>query len=191
MINKLEELGVQKQYISVYMNRNTPTNFVYGRVLCVDERFMVFYMIAPNGKYDGVLVKETYEIFRIEEYSQYSEKMYKLIDKQECDKFPFVLECHNLVKSMLQIAKDTEKIVSIELVNSEMNDVIGFVENIDGDLCTIKQIRNVPMHRTEAQDRSPVPADRFRKIRCVRKICAAPCPVNRTTGPAAGRWCRN
>lgn len=140
MISKLEELRDENKYISIYMNRNIPANFVYGRVLSVDEDYIVVYLIAPNGKYDGVLVKETCEIFRIEEECQYSERMQKLIDKEECDRFPFVLECHNVVNELIQIAKDTQKIISLELLNSEENDVVGFVENIDGDLCTIKQI---------------------------------------------------
>ena len=140
MIKKLLKLSVLKKYVSLYVNESDASKFVFGRILCANKDYVVIYMIAPNGKYDGILVKETTAVIRIEVEDKYSRKMHQLISSNEMRKFNFVLDDHNILSSLFNIAKNEHKIISLELLNSEMNNVVGFVENTDENVCMIRQV---------------------------------------------------
>lgn len=140
MLKKILELSETNKFVSIYVNERDTSKFVFGRILCANDDYVVIYMIAPNGRYDGVLVKDINNVIRIEFDDKYADRMNQLINEDELYKFDIVLECHDILMSILKIAKKEHKILSLELLNSEINDVVGFVENIDENLCTIKQV---------------------------------------------------
>ena len=52
----------------------------------------------------------------------------------------YSLDKDHIFKSLLILAKDSMKIVSLELLESGYSDVTGFVTNVENSLCTLKQV---------------------------------------------------
>ncbi len=64
--------------------------------------------------------------------------MKKLFSEETLPPFDFTLG-DNLFDSMLKIASETKKIVALELMDSGYDDVIGFVDDVNGDICKLTQ----------------------------------------------------
>lgn len=79
MLRRLQQAMVTGEYLMLYMDPGDTGKFCYGRVLAADEDFAALYLIAPDGAYDGLLVKETGSVQRIESGGQYDAKMRKLM----------------------------------------------------------------------------------------------------------------
>ena len=79
MLRRLQQAIATGEYLMLYMDPDDTGKFCYGRVLAADEDFAALYLIAPDGAYDGLLVKETGSVQRIESGGQYDAKMRKLM----------------------------------------------------------------------------------------------------------------
>ena len=53
-----------------------------------------------------------------------------------------VVDSQNILDTVLEYAKMEQRIVSCELMNSGVNDVIGFLKDFRNDLCEIKQVNS-------------------------------------------------
>lgn len=122
------------KFISVYTNQTNPSSFIFGKLLAYDEKYFLLASFTQNGAFDGLLLKMSEEVFKIEFDGQYQQKMGKLIDYSDIPEFN-ELDFSNLPESILKLAKEKRFIVSIELINSEIIDVTGFIDEIDGDFC--------------------------------------------------------
>ena len=71
MLRRLQQAIATGEYLMLYMDPDDTGKFCYGRVLAADEDFAALYLIAPDGAYDGLLVKETGSVQRIESGGQY------------------------------------------------------------------------------------------------------------------------
>lgn len=93
-----------------------------------------------NGKYDGYIVKQISDIYKIETDSKYVRKIKILseINKAKHDQLCRVKESGFL--SLLTYAYETKKVVTIELIDSGDNDATGFVQQIDDKYCTISML---------------------------------------------------
>lgn len=140
MIKQLKEALKNEKFVSVYTNAQDTLKFIFGRILCVNDDYIVIYMISPNGEYDGVIVKETEDVIRLEMDDQYSRKMKMLCAVTEEDICQYVVDENQIVKSVLMIAEKTKKIISCELLGSGFDDVVGFVSNLEDGVCEIKQV---------------------------------------------------
>lgn len=79
MLRRLQQAIATGEYLMLYMDPDDTGKFCYGRVLAADEDFVALYLIAPDGAYDGLLVKETGSVQRIGFGGQYDAKMRKLM----------------------------------------------------------------------------------------------------------------
>lgn len=137
-INTLIKISNENKNVSIYTNYNEPSKFHYGRILCVNSDEIAIYMISPDGLYDGILVKKTEDIIRVEIDGQYEKKMKKLCSLSQLIPFKYFLNSTSIKDSLLKIAIQSRQIVSIELVDSGYMDVVGFVDEIVDGLCKIK-----------------------------------------------------
>lgn len=140
MFNVLKDFCKQGKNASIYTNMHDTNKFYYGRILAVNENEVLVYMFSKNGIFDGIMLKPISAVFRIEIDGQYETKMQKLISYSSPVPFDEELNPLNLKDSLLQIALKTQKIVSIELLNSGYNDIVGFVKEIQGDFCKIQVV---------------------------------------------------
>ena len=119
--------------VCVYRTTSDSESFIFGRVLAFNEDDTAMYLIAPGGAYDGVEVFPTKNILRIDRGGQYIEKMGKLTAFESYAQFGHALEDEDICAQLLSIAEKEHRIISLELLNSGIFDVRGFVREIGED----------------------------------------------------------
>ena len=135
----LQTIKSKGQNVSIYTNAEQTSKFTFGSILNVNKQCFAMHMFTPGGQDDGILVKPLDHIYRIEQNGQYSEKMKKLMGNYTGIQYQ-IKNNKNLMQTVLLLAKDKNWIVSIELLDSGYDDVVGFVEIVSNDLCEINQI---------------------------------------------------
>lgn len=138
MKEKLLELQKKNKNISIYCCRDTD-RFLYGKLLAVNDDEFALLMYTPLGMYDGIIVKELENITRIEYDGQYEQKMQKVLLK-DINLKDIIIDDSQIARSVLDLSLKQNKIVSIELLNSGIDDVVGFVDEIQENKCTIKLV---------------------------------------------------
>ncbi len=137
MYNIMKRLCDEGTYVAVYGNLSDTSKFMFGKLLCVNETRFAMLLISPNGDYDGIVVNDTDDVFRIDCSGRYHDKMAKLNNLcMECIKLPYIDPSY-IDLSILSFAKETRSLVSIELRDSGVVDVVGFIENVDEESCQI------------------------------------------------------
>ncbi|MDD2269061.1 MAG: hypothetical protein PHY15_05860 [Eubacteriales bacterium] len=140
MFNLLKMLCEEGKYASIYTNTQDTSKFHYGKVLAVNDSEVLIYMISPNGTFDGVILEPLKAVLRIEIDGQYDAKMKKLFSSELMVAFNEKLDSLNLKRSLLQIAQKTNKIVSLELIYSGFDDVVGFIKALHDEICEIQVV---------------------------------------------------
>lgn len=141
MRNILKIICEQEEFVSLYTNKMDTTKFMWGKILSVNENQVMIQSISPNGEQDGIQTKLLDSVIRIEIYSQYAEKMKKLLrDSTEYNNPVLHKTNENLFEVNLNFALKYNKIVSIELLNSGYNDIIGYVTDVNNGICKISQV---------------------------------------------------
>lgn len=137
MFDTMKKLCNEGTYVAVYDDSSNSSKFKFGKFLCVDETRFAMLLVSPNGDYDGIVVDDTNDVFRIDSCGRYHDKMAKLfrlcIENYELPS----IEPSCIASSILSFAKETKRIVSIELLDSEIVDVVGFIESISEEVCRI------------------------------------------------------
>lgn len=138
--NKLKELHHKKELVSIHSDIACVDKFVFGYVVACNKQYYVMALIAPDGKYDGFLLKPLSDIQYISYNDKYEIKMKKLIDYYKTEHENCELLGENLVKELLEFAQDNGFIIAIEISDSGYDDCVGYVEQISDDICIIKNI---------------------------------------------------
>lgn len=140
MIKLLNEMQKEQKYVSIYTNTKDLSKFIFGRILSVNNNYIAIYMISPDGLFDGILVIQTNDICRIEIDSQYSKELLKLISSNNQEQPEYNLDPEKIAESLLSISRDEKKLIAVELLKSGYDDIVGFVEHVENNLCKIKQV---------------------------------------------------
>lgn len=140
MLDYLKQICKDQKYVAVYTNPQDSTKFIYGRIISVNSNYIAIYMLSPNGYFDGVIIKQISDVFRIETDSKYGDKIQKL--SSLCNEKPYTYTVNNkmMLESLLLIAQRDKQIVSIEILKSGYDDVVGFVDQLKDNSCIVKQI---------------------------------------------------
>ena len=138
MKEKLLELQKQNKNVSIYSCEDS-NKFLYGKVLSVNNCEFALLMYTPCGMFDGIIVKKIKDITRIEYDGQYEQKMQKVLSR-DIDAEKYCIADSEITSSILELSLKLNKIVSIELLNSGTDNVVGFVDEINDNNCTIKSV---------------------------------------------------
>ncbi len=140
MIDILKEMCRKENYLSFYTDIEDTLSFHYGKILSVNKKHIVLYLISPGGLFDGILVIETWKIYRIEMDGQYKRKINKLCSFADLPVVDYTFDNEKIVNSIMKFALLNKTIISVELENSGFTDIIGFVDEINDDICKILQV---------------------------------------------------
>lgn len=140
MLRILSELRRSQKMVSIYTDYQETNKFHYGVVIALNEKEIAIQMLSPDGESDGIIVMDAENVFRVEENGQYDEKMKKLCPNNPLPLFNEALDENEIFESLLSIASIEKSIISIELVDSGYNDIVGFVEEIEDGMCKVKQV---------------------------------------------------
>lgn len=139
MLNVLNRMIRENKNVCIHTDINDTTKFIYGRIICADNDFFAASTLSTDSDFDGVLIKKTDDIIYLETDSQYDDKMRKLSSSNPTV-FTQKLEIGNIPCSMLLIALKMKQVVSLELMNSGIIDIVGMVISINNYICAIQQI---------------------------------------------------
>ena len=126
--------------ISLYTNKEDTERFSFGFVQEVSDDWVLLASISPFGFYDGFIIKKYEDIFRCESNDKYGKKIHKLYQLNKQNHSIVDLVTNNLILCLFQYAQNNKLIVSIELFDSECDDMQGFITNIQDDNFTIEQV---------------------------------------------------
>lgn len=140
MLKILYELCSERKAASIYTDDNYMNKFHFGFVLAVNEKEFAIQMITPDGEDDGIKVMRVDYVFRVNVNGQYEEKMKKLCQNNIRNSYDLLIDNNDIKKSVIQYAFRQNQLVSIELIDSGYNDVVGFIESIDNNGCSIEQV---------------------------------------------------
>lgn len=140
MINILLELYQTQEPACIYTDCNDTSKFHFGMVTAINKKEIAIHMISPEGDDDGIIMMNVENVLRVEKNSKYIEKMKKLCCDKTIPIYDLLIQKDNIQMATLLFAFNNKQILSIELLNSGYNDVVGYIESIDKDRCQIKQI---------------------------------------------------
>ena len=138
MLEILKKLLVSGEAALIYTDDQNTSKFHYGIICGVNDTEVSINMFNQSGNYDGIIMISSDIVYRIEIDGQYHKKMEKLCSNTT--KSFERLNNDNIKNSLLNLALETQKIVSLELMNSGCYDIVGFVSNLNDHICQIKVI---------------------------------------------------
>lgn len=136
----LELAEKNHSFVSVYGDAENTSRSAIGYVGKVSNDCFLLYETSSYGFYDGYTVRQTDSILQINQDSEYIKKIEKLYNIH--NKYHLEVDSteENLFLALLQFAKKNDFVVSVELVNSGLDDVQGLIQSIDGNSIIITRI---------------------------------------------------
>lgn len=140
MLRRLQQAIATGEYLMLYMDSDDTGKFCYGRVLAADENFVALYLIAPDGAYDGLLVKETGSVQRIGFGGQYDAKMRKLMQGVQLPDWRWEAGGGSIAARLLSMAARHRWVASVEFRDSGINDTVGLVTAVNEETAELTLI---------------------------------------------------
>jgi hypothetical protein len=142
LIKTIQMIMDMEHIALVYIDENDTEMFSAGYIKEYSENELLMYYVDPFGYNNGVAVKCIRDIIKIEYGDKYSAKIQKLnsIRKTEVDFFD--IGKGNLFSRILEHSIEKKKIVTIEILNSKVDDAVGYVTSIENHIVTLILIDN-------------------------------------------------
>ena len=134
------EAKSNKELVAVYTNTNATDKFSVGFVQDINEQEVLLAGIGTSGQYDGYYARTIDSIYRIQQRGNYLDKILYLYTLQQQKHQEIPKKDNNLFKRLLQYALENHLVVTIELLDSGYNDIIGFVKEINEEMVCIHKI---------------------------------------------------
>lgn len=136
----LEKAKKKRKLVSVYRSEDTDEN-ITGYILGNSDEFLLLSAMDYYGNYDGFIVLKMDAIYRCEMESIYAKRAQKLFSLRG-QKHPELKlrDEEEMIPSILRFAQETQKVVSIELRESDSYDVKGMVTALDDHAVFIHQL---------------------------------------------------
>lgn len=136
----IEKAKKKRKLVSIYRSENTDC-CITGYILADSDEFLLLGVIDGCGNYDGFMVLKSDAVYRCEMESTYAkraQKLYSLRGQQH----PTikVQDEEEIIPSIFRFAQETQKVVSIELRESDDYDVKGIVTALNDDAVSIRQL---------------------------------------------------
>ena len=140
MKDQLQVIFQNGCYACFYINKSNTTAFIFGKILGINDTQIAICMVSPEGDYDGVIVINIDAIYRIEWDDLYSQDMKAKMKEKELPKTEVAFCDGDFFETLLDYSIAMKDVVTIEVMESGYEDLIGFVENKDDLFCTVRQI---------------------------------------------------
>lgn len=137
--DSLSFMKLHKIY-QIHMDAGDPESFIVGELIGIweDENILV-KLISTNGRWDGFCLIWMNDIVRVDIETQYINKLKRLLVGQQKEEAEPVLQDSG-VETIVSFALKYNKAVGIELLQSGLRDIIGFIEKYEDDLLQVFQL---------------------------------------------------
>ncbi|MBR1757869.1 MAG: hypothetical protein IJ744_03970 [Lachnospiraceae bacterium] len=139
MYDIIKKLYDENKMACIHTDANDLNRFIYGKIIGLDSKNFVVSLVSPNGKADGILVKELEDIIWVEISTKYDDKMNKLMANENNGMESKFITEHLLQECLLQ-CKENGSICSIELDHSGYSNIIGIIVEVKEETCSLKQL---------------------------------------------------
>ncbi len=136
VLSEAKESGVP---ISLYTDKEDTARFAFGFVLGLSDDAVLIGSITPYGFYDGYTVRRLQDIYRVERGDRYGCRLLKLYALHD-QLHPSLPLTGDLFRDVLSFSRKSRLAVSIELMDSDCDDVQGFVSDVQGMAAVIEQV---------------------------------------------------
>ena len=131
---------LNRRPISLYTNQANTNKFEVGYLVGFDHDNFILERVSQEGKRDGYLFGRTPLIYRIERDTIYLRKILKLMAFNGFEKHDICFDQKDLLSNFIEFAYKEQKIMSVELFDSNNQDIIGTVSEFTSEFCTVNQI---------------------------------------------------
>lgn len=136
----IEKAKKKRKLVSIYRSEDTD-RFMTGYILACSDEFLLLSEIDCYGNYDGFMVLKSDALYRCEieaTHAKRAQKLYSLRGQQH----PTikVQDEEEIIPSIFRFAQESQKVVSIELRESDSYDVRGIVTALDDNAVFIHQL---------------------------------------------------
>jgi hypothetical protein len=140
MLKQLEEAKNNKQLLELYRDLSDIEKFRAGKVLNANEEYTILADISADGLYDGFSLFITENIFQINKNTRYLKSLEILYETKKQNHFRFDVENEDLIQGFLEVAKNQELVVIVEI--SEEGTIQGLVKSIEDDIVVLSALTN-------------------------------------------------
>ncbi len=140
MLKLLRKFCKEGTFISMYTNQTDSDAFTFCKAVLVHDEFSVVLMEHPSGNFDGIQMLQNDLILRIETDDRYAEKMAILRQAHPWEEPDLSALAECTPEAMLRYLMENKRICSAEILDSGSQDVFGFVEGIEGDVCKLTML---------------------------------------------------
>ncbi len=134
MKNKIKEFKNTKNIVSIFDDYENTDKFSAGFIVDISDDHILLEHVSPYGLYDGFMVKEIKNVYRITYCGKYERKLdylYK-VQKQSHSKIKSLSD--SVLMNLLLHAQNNKLVTTVELFDSELEDIQGYVSNISEEL---------------------------------------------------------
>ena len=128
MIEMMQKYAENGEFVALYTDLANTTSFIYGRILAVNDTWVAILPVTQDGAADGLLVKRCEDVFRMDVGGEYAKKMCRLES--------YSIDAEEIAASVLRLAKTEHGIVSVEIEDSGIDDITGFVRDSNENTVT-------------------------------------------------------
>ena len=118
---------------SFYDNKSDTSGYYCGKIQYSDDTYVLLSHYNPHGYYSGYVLLKIENIFRINQEGKYENKLEYLSSLIPTQHNHNIGKKGSIIQSLLQFALDEKLILLIELCESDMDDVQGFVLDFDDE----------------------------------------------------------
>lgn len=140
MYDILLQCSEAKKLVSVFSDPHNTDKFAAGFALQLSNSHLLLGDIDPYGRYDGFSVWALDSIYMLEVDTLYHQKLSLLYQLQSSERHEVVFDSDDLLAELLNMARNQKHIVTIELCDSDLDDVQGFVASVREDVVSIHMV---------------------------------------------------
>lgn len=126
--------------IQCHIDTGDPESFVVGRLIYVDSKWFLMQDISPEGRWNGLALYMQDDIVTIETHSNYLQRIKALVGYRKENMAEIPYQTGDPLMSLLFYARDSVKLVGLELIKSGYRDVNGFIDWLDNQTLCINQL---------------------------------------------------
>jgi len=128
------------EIIQCHIDHNDKDTFVVGKLLAFNRDWFLLDLISPLAQWDGLGLFLQSDLVYIERNTRYIDKLTMLLPYSHTEPMDIMIPNENLLNSVLSVAKESKKMIALELYYSGDREPVGFVEEITNDTVSILQV---------------------------------------------------
>ena len=127
------------ELIQCHIDHGDPETFVVGVLISYDDTWFLLKDVSSYGESNGFALYQRCDIVSVKDDSEYLNKIALLIKYNNASWPDIQVSGHDLLIQVIQLCITMSKVVGIEIYASGYRDVNGIIEEVDGNVVTIRQ----------------------------------------------------